>query len=301
MTVFSTLRTATLLVSTIVSVAQIAQAVPLASSSSENDIVDYNSILLKRSQFIDIPGLQGGVSGSQMPVRQDFRVLAQDPTMLNLYLLALERFQQTPQESMTSWYQIAGIHGRPYLAWDTVGGGNNDGGYCTHSDILFPSWHRPYLAVYEQTIFNHVQDIAAEFPAGSKYQAVAPNFRIPYWDWASDISIPALIGFTTQVKVEKPTGTETIKNPLYSYNFNPLDPTQLPDEPFNAMNQTYRNPIQTNGQWKSDIVGLNKQLNRMGANMRSRVYTLFTAYTDYLSFSNKGEFVYPILFTLVVD
>lgn len=43
-----------------------------------------------------------------------------------------------------------GIHGRPFIPWDGAaqapGGG---GGYCTHSSNLFPTWHRPFLALFE--------------------------------------------------------------------------------------------------------------------------------------------------------
>jgi hypothetical protein len=45
-----------------------------------------------------------------------------------------------------------GIHGRPYTAWDSVtgpGGYTQATGYCTHNSILFPTWHRPYLALFE--------------------------------------------------------------------------------------------------------------------------------------------------------
>lgn len=41
-----------------------------------------------------------------------------------------------------------GIHGRPFVAWDGVNGPFKTG-YCTHGSILFPTWHRPYLALFE--------------------------------------------------------------------------------------------------------------------------------------------------------
>jgi tyrosinase len=40
----------------------------------------------------------------------------------------------------------------PYKAWDGVEGLSDFGsfgGYCTHSSVLFLTWHRPYLALYE--------------------------------------------------------------------------------------------------------------------------------------------------------
>lgn len=46
---------------------------------------------------------------------------------------------------------FVGIHGRPYLPYGNVmaKAGDEDNGYCTHVSILFPTWHRPYLALYE--------------------------------------------------------------------------------------------------------------------------------------------------------
>src|ERR1700683_4059705 len=48
----------------------------------------------------------------------------------------------------TSYYQIAGIHGRPYTSWnDPTTVKNNK--YCEHSSVLFPTWHRAYLLLFE--------------------------------------------------------------------------------------------------------------------------------------------------------
>lgn len=82
------------------------------------------------------------------------------------------------QRSWRSYFQIAAIHGNvpwfsvptpglcirvglPYTQWDGAGGTsainppeppNDDApfnGYCVHGSTLFPTWHRPYTAVYE--------------------------------------------------------------------------------------------------------------------------------------------------------
>ena len=39
----------------------------------------------------------------------------------------------------------------PYKVWNNAQGIQNFqfGGYCTHSSILFITWHRPYLALFE--------------------------------------------------------------------------------------------------------------------------------------------------------
>jgi hypothetical protein len=44
-----------------------------------------------------------------------------------------------------------GIHGVPFVTWNGVGpaAGASMSGYCPHSSVLFPTWHRPYLALYE--------------------------------------------------------------------------------------------------------------------------------------------------------
>jgi hypothetical protein len=39
----------------------------------------------------------------------------------------------------------------PHEAWGGVKPvqGSEDTGYCTHSSVLFPTWHRAYMALYE--------------------------------------------------------------------------------------------------------------------------------------------------------
>jgi len=60
----------------------------------------------------------------------------------------------TPQSNQLSQFGIGGIHGLPYVQWEGSGGnspvqGSQWGGYCTHGNVLFPTWHRPYVALYE--------------------------------------------------------------------------------------------------------------------------------------------------------
>jgi len=189
-----------------------------------------------------ITGVQSGRgSDGSVPLRLELRQLQQNTDQWNLYLLALDRLQNVNQTELLSWYQISGIHGRPYVAWDNVQAtpGDEQQGYCTHSSILFPTWHRPYLALYEQVLYSLMQQIVGEFPAGSdrdRYSTAASTFRIPYWDWAAappsgKSVLPASVGGSATVQVTAPTGTTTIKNPLFSYTFHPLDPNEIPDSP----------------------------------------------------------------------
>ena len=116
---------------------------------------------------VAITGPQGGVNNvtGQRPFRQDISTFKNSGPAFDLYILSLQKFQQQNQSALLSYYQVAGdvpllvfdvwlltrdqgIHGRPYIAWDGVQGAFQTG-FCTHSSILFPSWHRPYVALFE--------------------------------------------------------------------------------------------------------------------------------------------------------
>ena len=114
----------------------------------------------KRSQTVAIPSVFDGVIGPDGCTgcvhRRNIEVLQTSyPTVFNMFILALQSLQQTPESADVSYYQIAGIHGRPYIKWQQVipGEGSNPGrGYCTHGARLFNTWHRPYLSLIEVTI-----------------------------------------------------------------------------------------------------------------------------------------------------
>ncbi|KAB8292555.1 hypothetical protein EYC80_008264 [Monilinia laxa] len=149
-----------------------------------------------------------------VPLRREIRDLQRNfPDQWTLYILGLQAFQQLDEKSDLSWYGIAGLHGRPYRPWGGVNGDNPDGwqGYCTHSSILFAPWHRPYLALFEQYLYQIVQQIAASFPTATKtrYQQAALTFRMPYWDWAAappsgDKYFPVVVG-QPSIQVITPT------------------------------------------------------------------------------------------------
>lgn len=195
---------------------------------------------LNISSSFPITGVTFNGSGP-IPQRLEIRQLQKNDCQWNLYLLALAQFQSMNQSTMTSYYQIAGIHGRPFIPWDNVPfAPGRSGGYCTHSSILFPTWHRPYVALFEQVLYGLVQDIAASFGNQSFCIAAAASFRTPYWDWAAPASagqdtMPASISSSAPVLVTTPNGTQMIPNPLYRYHFNPLDSTQLPDYPVSVI------------------------------------------------------------------
>ena len=61
--------------------------------------------------------------------------------------------QQDDPAKALSWFAVSGIHGYPYdLEWENAGPKTENFGYCVHGEPHFPTWHRPYLALYEVRI-----------------------------------------------------------------------------------------------------------------------------------------------------
>ncbi|PBP18012.1 tyrosinase precursor [Diplocarpon rosae] len=196
-----------------------------------------------------------------LPSRLEIRQLQKNDKQWGLYLLGLDAFKNLNETSDLSYYGISGIHGRPYRPWGGVKGSNVGGwqGYCTHTSILFGPWHRPYLALFEQVLYGIIQDLAAKFPVNTRaqYQEAAASFRIPYWDWAATPEdgdfFPNSVGGSTTVSVITPTSNGqavSISNPLYSYNFHPLNPVagdfvSLQGTPYNRWQSTLRYPTST--------------------------------------------------------
>ncbi|KAG0650918.1 Monophenol monooxygenase [Hyphodiscus hymeniophilus] len=263
---------------------------------------DTSSILKRQIPGIyPVTGIPTGQGpGGSVPLRQEIRTLEQDPTTWTLYILALDFMQYTNQSELLSWYQVAGIHGRPFEPYDNVQptSGNGHNGYCTHVSILFPCWHRPYLALYEQVLYDLIQNIASMWPAGAtrdQYVAAAVNFRIPYWDWAAhppagQSILPSSIGGSPTVTVDGPSGEQLIANPLWDYEFKPLDISQggLPDAPFNQWRTTMRYPTTKDGSAVSQNNIMMQQLDNNANSLRSRLFNLFTSSQSYSQFSNEA-------------
>lgn len=191
-------------------IASIAYGVPLQDQNSQFD----------KQAYLAITGLQSSGTHQRLEIRQ----LQKNIPQWNLYLLALNQFKGMSQADKSSYYQIAGIHGRPFVPWDDVSfTPGQSGGYCTHEVVLFPTWHRPYLALYEQILYGIVQKIANGMTADkATYVAAAKTFRIPYWDWAAPAQGGAVYpsffkgtwdGKTSWLDISMPTGNQRIRNP----------------------------------------------------------------------------------------
>ncbi|GBB89953.1 hypothetical protein RclHR1_01680024 [Rhizophagus clarus] len=161
----------------------------------------------------------------------------------DLFLRGLKALQEKDPEDPTSYYRIATIHGLPYEPYDGVAGTFNvddnpkgqSGGYCHHGDILFPTWHRPYVLLLEQCIYDEAKKLVEAdsksdgYENDSRYVQALEDLRFPYWDWAGPTTlaygIPAFLSkdtLTVALSVDtseedNPKKLGEIVNPLKAY------------------------------------------------------------------------------------
>lgn len=69
----------------------------------------------------------------------------------SLLSLSLVHFNLGSEADLCVSSVFSGIHGVPFEPWGGVEftAGNFQSGFCTHESILFPTWHRAYMALYE--------------------------------------------------------------------------------------------------------------------------------------------------------
>ncbi|KAF2196129.1 Di-copper centre-containing protein [Delitschia confertaspora ATCC 74209] len=231
-------------------------------------------LLEKRASYIKITG----VTGTVQP-RLEIRDLKKNADQWNLFLLGMQRFMAKPKSDPLSFYQVTGVHGRPFVAWNNFQP-INQAGFCPHSQILFGSWHRPYLALYEQVWYQNVLEVIATFPTNQqqRWKNAAATLRMPYWDWAKvppngEASTPTSIRDKT-VTVTTPSGQQTIDNPLYSYNFGTV-PSEMGGLPWNNFPVTLRRPVAN--PTRSNNNELATVMNQRRINMRDRLYGIFSS------------------------
>ena len=94
----------------------------------------------------------------------------------------------------------------------------------------------------QQLLWKHAQKIAATYPAAQRntYQAAATSFRVPYWDWAINATMPDPVN-DPMITINTPKGTLSIVNPLYNYTFHP-HPSATDFPPSDSVGRLY-NPV----------------------------------------------------------
>ncbi|KJK87485.1 hypothetical protein H633G_08670 [Metarhizium anisopliae BRIP 53284] len=169
--------------------------------------------------------------GEQAPARRELAswstsTVPEDQIQVSLFIRALQKMQdKNPLEELLSYFQIAGIHGYPVVPWDHS---TQHGFYCTHGSITFPTWHRPYMLLYEQVLYNIMdQELIpgiTDTAVRQDWKKAAQQWRLPFWDWAipqsdtNKFGVPGIVG-REQLEILKLGGKdkESVKNPLYKY------------------------------------------------------------------------------------
>jgi tyrosinase len=178
---------------------------------------------------------------------------------------------QTPQNNSISHFSIGGIHGLPYVEWEGAGGanpvkGSQWGGYCTHGCVLFPTWHRPYVALYEVSSLSYAfrTFMLISIILSSKCCSRTLSRLQTRTRWIHRVGLPqprtcerhtgtGRLTLSLLLKLSPmqtldiitPDGqTTTVANPLIQYTFNPIDPS-FP-APYSSWQTTIRHPDDPN-------------------------------------------------------
>lgn len=262
------------------------------TSSSDNDTLLLEDRSLEERQSGGSLAITG-VPGATHPRLEVRQMLFDKPNQWTLLIMGLQRFQQMSQSDRAGYYQIAGIHGVPRVNWDGVGRCSNcqsADGYCTHDSILFPAWHRAYLALFEQQFMTVVNQVAREFPAWRVpwMTGAASTMRWPYWDWAARPrpgynTLPTVVS-QKFVTIDGPNGKLTIINPLFRHDFR--DPSQLVYSPFVNWKVTLRYPDSNANSASSQQQASIAAFDSIRASLQDQVYQLMTTCDDYPHFSN---------------
>ncbi|KAI0352102.1 Di-copper centre-containing protein [Trametes cingulata] len=185
--------------------------------------------------------------------------------------------------SRKSYWQIAGIHGAPNVEYDDSGEPlvppPEFKGYCTHNSVLFPTWHRVYMALMEQEIQRLALMIAQtryDDAVKAEWIDAAIALRHPYWDWSLYPLPPGDLYKTPELQILLPPhGTlGPSENPFYTYQISqpPVDFPPPFDEPL-WQTMTHRHGNVVGGAVMDDLKGMEMSL-RGGFSNRRNVTSL---------------------------
>ncbi|KAL8999226.1 MAG: hypothetical protein Q9169_001891 [Polycauliona sp. 2 TL-2023] len=247
--------------------------------------------LQKRADSFAITGVP--VIDGNIPQRLEIRELWKNVAQRNLYVLALNQYQQMNQTDVRSYFQLSSIHGRPFTEWDGVPLVQNMG-YCSHTSNLFATWHRPYVLAFEQVLYGIVQEVATSITNDTTgdYKTAASTFRHPYWDWAAPSTdgspvLPLSMSSSAFLTLDLPNGTLVVNNPLFQFTFAVSDLPAFPDPPFNIWQQTLRYPSAQNDAATSQNDLVSQQIEKAQSTYAQRIMNLLQAYPSLESLHNQ--------------
>jgi hypothetical protein len=153
-------------------------------------------LLLLALPVLALTSSQASAAPAALP-REDIRVFSQDPKKVDELRRAVFILKHRDFDNATSWFNMAAIH--------EIDNDDPDVGkvppaiqalwhQCHNDPYLFFLWHRAYVWSMEKLMQDALGD---------------PDFRIPYWDWYSDPSLPAIF------RNEFLDAARRMPNPLY--------------------------------------------------------------------------------------
>src|SRR5208337_3836200 len=113
--------------------------------------------------------------------------------------------------------------------------------------VTFPTWHRPYVALYEQCLASYFTDIIQEYTNPDVVQRLTNAslvWRLPYWDWGVYTDLPSE-WYSNTIQIYAPDGsTANTSNPFSAYTFHPID-SSFRRTPYANFTTTLRCPEQS--------------------------------------------------------
>ncbi|CAM1506432.1 Fc.00g060730.m01.CDS01 [Cosmosporella sp. VM-42] len=253
--------------------------------------------------FVD--SRNGGV-----PLRQEINTLqAAGGAQWDLYIRALRAMYEADPDDPLSFFQVAGIHGRPYMEWNGAGAMTSDGwrGYCPHGvsssaknginmQLLIHREGEAILALASsicttlrgQILVEHAKRLALEYPQRYRYQYIhaAETLRAPYWDWAYSSAVPPVtISETLRIRVPNNNILEEVElqNPLFTYKY-PQAAVDKHYGPFDTQNRT-----QTLRCLSPDSYPASANDRIVRRKYKQWVYDAFTHSTTFSEFASIGD------------
>ncbi|TQV97437.1 tyrosinase 2 [Cordyceps javanica] len=177
--------------------------------------------------LVIVTGAQVDPGSPSVPPRRNIsEIQAENGAQWDLYIQALAAMQAANETDPESYFQISGIHGKPYIEYDQTGPKNTAGweGYCPHGEKLFLPWHRAYVALFEQVLVDRAKRISMTYPEEHRprYIEAADTLRAPFWDWAGDEAVPeSTVPQTVSITVPENGQLvgKYVENPLHTFKF----------------------------------------------------------------------------------
>ena len=144
-----------------------------------------------------------------MRIRRDlWKLSAAGSEALEWYAKAVNAMKQLPPTDPKSWWYQAGVHGhdtaqaqwRALPALPSEAERDTYWDQCQHGNWNFFSWHRIYLAIFEQLILKNIADLGGP-----------SDWALPFWNY-SDATNPQ--GKTLPPEFTAPTFAGITPNPL---------------------------------------------------------------------------------------